>query len=239
MSHTIVRDAEYFEQLYQTHGDPWGYRHAGEQGKYRIMLDVARRLCPAPTHVLEVGCSLGYMTEMLASYAPHVSAFDISATAVHRTRARCAAVHAQTRFDIRLGNALEPGYAHSQFDVVFAGDVLHGAFNGTSDARRALQALLPLLVPGGVLIVSDYINPAAQHEYVHLVETSGGSITERLYFDDRYWFRLRGSLKGLRSTGVGERLLRSESVYRWLSRRSAARGPEGSKHFGLVVQNQR
>ena len=238
MPGTVEKDAHYFEQLYKTLGDPWGYRHAGEQGKYRIMVDAARRWHPQPTRVLEVACSLGYMTEMLAGYAATVCAFDISTTAVEHTRARLARLLSRTQFEVRHGNALTPDYARAQFDVIFAGDALIGAFDGGETAVQALRALLPLLTPGGVLIATDYINPLAHSSYVQLIEKSGGSVHEKLYFDDRYWFRMRGALKGLRKTAFGERLLCSTSVYRWLAHRANARGPAGSKHFGLVVQNR-
>ena len=230
------KDAVYFEQLYQTHADPWDYRQAAEQAKYRLTLEAAWRWQPHPSRVLDVGCSLGYLTELLAGYAPEVCAFDISETAVRLTQKRCAAHHSLTRFDIRLGDVLSPSFAAGQFDVVFAGDVLQGAFESSHHAVEAVRALLPLLTPGGVLIVADYLNPSQQNDYLSLVEGAGAQVLEKLYFNDRYWFRLKGALKGLRTTAFGQRLLCSQRVYRFLARRSAKQGPQGSKHFGLVVQ---
>lgn len=232
------RDAGYFEQLYQTQADPWGYRHAGEQGKYRVTLAAATRWQPAPRRALDVGCSLGYLTALLADYTPDVSAFDISETAVGLTQKRCAALNTPTRFDIRLGDALSPDYPTEYFDVIFAGDVLQGAFESSPRAVQAVQALLPLLTPGGVLIVVDFLNPAQQSEYRRMVEDAGAMVLEDLYFNDRYWFRLKGALKGFRNTAVGQRLLCNQSVYRFLARRASRRGPLGSKHFGLVVRNK-
>lgn len=231
-----MRDAAYFEQLYQAHGDPWDYRQAAEQSKYRLTLDAARRWQPHPRHVLDVGCSLGYLTEMLAGYAPAVDAFDISPTAVRITQDRCAAIRTTTRFDIRHGDALAPSYHDGQFDVVFAGDVLLGAFEGSKHAKQAVRAMLPLLSPGGILIVTDFMNPSTQRAYVRLVEAAGGTMREPLYFNDRYWFRLRTALKSQRKSAWGRRLLSSPRVFQFLARRAAQRGAHGSKHFGLVVQ---
>ena len=230
------KDAVYFEQLYQTHADPWDYGQAAEQAKYRLTLEAARRWQPHPNRVLEVGCSLGYLTELLAGYAPQVCAFDISETAVRLTQERCAALPTSTRFDIHPGNVLAPAFAAGQFDVVFAGDVLQGAFESSHRAVDAVRSLLPLLAPGGVLIVADYLNPSQQSDYQRLVEGAGAQVLEQLYFNDRYWFRLKGALKSLQTTAFGQRLLCSQRVYRFLAHRSAKRGPQGSKHFGLVVR---
>jgi len=238
MAPTVSRDAFYFETLYQTHADPWDYQGAAEQSKYRLTLQVARRWKPNPAQVLDVGCSLGYMTEMLAGYAPEVRAFDVSETAVRLTQARCAALRTSTRFDVCLGDALSPAYADSQFDVVFAGDVLQGVFESSERAVQAVRALLPLLAPGGVLIVTDFLNPTQQNGYLRMVEAANARVLELLYFNDRYWFRLKGAMKGLRKTRWGQRLLRSQRVFRFLARRSARMGPQGSKHFGLVLQRR-
>ncbi|WP_310570245.1 class I SAM-dependent methyltransferase [Gemmatimonas sp.] len=236
MPGAVPRDAAFFDDLYRTHADPWGYRQAAEQSKYHLTLRAARRWQPRPRRVLDVGCSLGYLTEMLADYAPRVSAFDISPTAIRMTQDRCAARRTSTAFDIQLGDALAPAYPRGHFDVVFAGDVLLGAFDGAERAVRAVRALLPLLSANGVLIATDFMNPTAQQSYVNLVETAGGRIREALYFNDRYWFRLKTALKSRRDSAWGQRLLCSPRVFQFLAHRAARRGPAGSKHFGLVVQ---
>lgn len=237
MTQAPLKDAGYFEQLYQDHADPWDYRQAAEQAKYHLTLAAARRRHPHPSRVLEVGCSLGYLTQLLAGYAPDVCAFDISETAVRLTRERCAAHQTFTRFDIRRGDALSPDYTAGQFDVIFAGDVLQGVFESSDKAVQAVRALLPLLTPDGVLVVVDFLNPSQQRQYVDLVKSAGAFVLEELYFNDRYWFRLKGALKGLRKTAFGQRLLCNQRVYRFLARRASFRGPQGSKHFGLVVQS--
>lgn len=236
MTLAVAKDAAYFETLYQTHADPWDYRGAAEQSKYRLTLEAAGRWQPNPGRVLDVGCSLGYMTELLAGYAPEVRAFDISETAVRLTQTRCAALRTATRFDVCLGDALSPAYADGQFDVVFAGDVLQGVFESSERAGKAVRALLPLLARGGVLIVTDFLNPSQQNAYRNMVEAADAHVLEMLYFNDRYWFRLKGAMKGLRRTRWGRRLLCSRRVFQFLARRAARLGPQGSKHFGLVVQ---
>lgn len=236
---TSEKNAVYYEQLYQSQADPWDYAQAAEQAKYRLSLEAARRWQPTPQRVLEVACSLGYLTEKLAGYAPEVYAFDISETAVRQARERCERLNTPTKFHIAMGDALKPDFSEGFFNVVFAGDVIYGAFGGTELAGQALRALLPLLAPGGVLVATDYLPPADQDAYVALVEQAGGRILEKLYFHDRYWFRLRNAVRGLRHQALSKVLLRSNAVYQGLARLAARRGAQGSKHFGLVIQKER
>ncbi|MBC7893686.1 MAG: class I SAM-dependent methyltransferase [Sphingobacteriaceae bacterium] len=229
------KDAVYYERLYQTHADPWSYAEAAEQAKYRITLEAARRWQPHPERVLEVACSLGYLTHQLAGYAPNVYAFDVSETAVAQTRERCRSLDTPTQFDIRVGDAIEPDYPQGFFDVIFLEDVLLEITEEATVRARILRNTLRLLRPGGVVILTDYQQPSHQAVYVAEAQ-SQGRIVEKLYFHDRYWFRLRGFLKALRRTALAKALLRSETVYRALARLGAGKGPEGSKHFGLIIQ---
>jgi hypothetical protein len=62
---TGSRAADHFERLYRSNPDPWGFDTSPyEQAKYRQTLAAvgARRF----TAGLEVGCSIGILTRMLA-----------------------------------------------------------------------------------------------------------------------------------------------------------------------------
>ncbi len=234
---TPPKDAVYYERLYQNHHDPWDYLHAAEQAKYRLSLDAARRWQPRPGRVLETACSLGYLTDQLADYAPDVYAYDVSETAVAHARQRCQRLgDSATRFHFRVGDAGHPAYPDAFFNVIFLQDVLLEVTSDVALRRRMLDEALRMLAPGGVLVMTDYQQPADQDDYVRLVEEQAGRVVEKLFFHDRYWFRLRGALKALWSWKAAQTVLRSEVVYRTLARLGAWRGPEGSKHFGLVVQ---
>src|SRR6185312_473053 len=76
---------ERFERLYQASPDPWGYRTSSyEQQKYAATLAAIPRqpvrLC------LEVGCSIGVFTALLASRCEHVVAIDFSLSALEYAR---------------------------------------------------------------------------------------------------------------------------------------------------------
>ncbi len=74
-------DLERFERLYQESSDPWQYRTSSyEQEKYAATLaalpERPRDLC------LEVGCSIGVFTRLLAARCRHLVAIDFSLRAI-------------------------------------------------------------------------------------------------------------------------------------------------------------
>ena len=69
--------------------DPWGTGSAYEQLKYRRTLS----LLPGQPigRAMELACSEGWFTEMLAPHVGHLVASDISETALARAKQRCRA----------------------------------------------------------------------------------------------------------------------------------------------------
>lgn len=224
-----------FERIYQQQDDPWDYYSAAEQAKYSRMVETAKRLQPSPVRVLDAGCSLGYLTELLADYAPEVVAFDIAKSAVERTRARCNRLNTTTRFAIEVGDAIRPQYASASFDVVFLGDVVRN-LPTEKDQHLAIRNTLALLNDGGVLILTDCMKCYRQKAYVSLVESEGGCVLERIYYHDRYWIKFRSLVKQLGRPKQVRALLGNAGLHRALTRLGSFRGPSGSKHFGLAVR---
>lgn len=224
-----------FEKIYQQQDDPWDYYSVAEQAKYAQMSSTAKRLFPAPRRVLDAACSLGYLTAMMADYSPEVFAFDISTLAVQRTRQRCAALKSKTRFKIELGDAIRPHYSPASFDVVFLGDVVR-ILPSIADQQLAVRNTLELLSDDGILVLTDCMKCTSQKSYISLVESEGGCIQEKIYYNDRYWIKFRSLIKRVGSPEQIQLLLRSTTIHRWLRRLASLRGPAGSKHFGLVVR---
>lgn len=76
-----VTAVDRFEQLYHEDPDPWGYHtSAYEQRKYEATLAAL----PKRSHglCLEVGCSIGVFTGLLAARCEHVVAIDFSLSAL-------------------------------------------------------------------------------------------------------------------------------------------------------------
>ncbi len=234
---SVSQNQDCYERIYQQKQDPWDYYSVAEQAKYSRMVETSKRLQPSPLRVLDAGCSLGYLTELLADYAPKVYAFDIAKSAVERTRDRCNRLNTTTRFQIEVGDAIWPHYARAYFDVVFLGDVVLN-LSTEQDQHLTIRNTLALLNDGGVLILTDCMKCYRQNAYVSLVESEGGCVQERIYYHDRYWIKFRSLVKRLGRPEQVHSLLGNARLHRGLTRLGSLRGPSGSKHFGLVVKNK-
>jgi SAM-dependent methyltransferase len=76
---------ERFERLYHENPDPWGYRTSSyERQKYAATLAAL----PKPSYglCLEIGCSIGVFTGLLAKRCAHVVAVDFSLGALELAR---------------------------------------------------------------------------------------------------------------------------------------------------------
>lgn len=114
---------EQFEQRYRRETDPWDYESSPyERAKYEATLDAAG---PGPfASALELGCSIGVFTELLAPRCQKLLALDGSETALARARARLANSRAAERvsFEHRI---LPDGLPAGPFDLVVCSEVLY------------------------------------------------------------------------------------------------------------------
>ena len=79
---------EHFERLARESEDPWDYATSEyEQAKYRTTLEY---LPERTGRTLELGCSVGIFTAMLAPRTSHLVAVDFSPTALERAAERLA-----------------------------------------------------------------------------------------------------------------------------------------------------
>jgi len=134
----------YWEGVYRTE-DPWAYGSAYEQLKYRRTLDL---LPQRPVgKAMELACSEGRFTELLAPCVGHLIAADISETALQRARQRC---HTHGNIDWRrldlFDDALPDG-----LDLIVCSEVLYDLADREALARVA-KRLAAALVPGGHLL---------------------------------------------------------------------------------------
>ncbi len=139
----------YFEQLFASRADPWGYVTPYEQRKYEQTLSL---LPPGRiARALELGCAEGHFTVQLAPRVDDLLAADISAVALGRAAARCAATGAdRVRFE-RLDftrDAIPGGW-----DLIVCSEVLYFAHD-RARLERAARALAAALAPGGCLIAA-------------------------------------------------------------------------------------
>jgi len=117
---SATAEHERFKRLYQDSSDPWGYRTSGyEHAKYAATLAAL----PKPAHglCLEVGCSIGVFTGLLAARCQHVVAIDFSLSALELARR-----HLQGVGNVDLLRASFPEEAPpGSWDVIVCSEVLY------------------------------------------------------------------------------------------------------------------
>jgi SAM-dependent methyltransferase len=183
-------EPEYFERLYAERGDPWGFATSPyERSKYeRTVAALGPRRFGRG---LEVGCSIGVLTEMLADRCDDLLAVDCSALAVERARLRLAG-----RPDVRVERRTLPEEApQGPFDLIVCSEVLY--YWSRDLLVEALGALRAALAPEGSLLAVHW-RPRTrtyplQGDEVHaiLARELGDlrravSLAEPLYRLDRY-----------------------------------------------------
>jgi SAM-dependent methyltransferase len=142
------RPASHFQQLYQLNPDPWGFRTSPyEQAKYQHTLRALgdRRFASG----LEVGCSIGILTRLLALRCSTMLGIDIVEDPLSDARARCADQH-WVQFQ-RMQAPTE--WPTGRFDLIVFSEVLY--FLSAADiARCAHRVLNSILLHGSVVLVN-------------------------------------------------------------------------------------
>jgi predicted TPR repeat methyltransferase len=143
------RDPLHFEQLYRANPDPWNFTtSAYEQDKYDATLSALgeRRF----TRALEVGCSIGVLTERLAQRCDHVLGLDFAPSAVASARERCAPYPGVTIEQMQVPQQ----WPDSRFDLIVFSEVLY--FLNERDLNGICAHATRSIVPGGRVLLVNY-----------------------------------------------------------------------------------
>ena len=135
----------YFENLYSSSRDPWGFETSEyERRKYERTLGVLkdRRYRRA----LEVGASIGVFTEMLAPWCDKLLGVDVSEKALSVARERLAGF-GHVRLELR---ELPEEMPEGPFDLILASEVLYYLPRGIM--LETLRRFEEVLAPGGRIL---------------------------------------------------------------------------------------
>ena len=144
------RQAAHFARLYQASPDPWGFRTSEyEQGKYQRTLDVL------PNHRfasgLEVGCSIGILTHMLAGRCDRLLGVDIVEDPLPAARERNA-----DRPWVRFERMQVPrDWPAERFDLIVFSEVLY--FLSAADIQACARRVAETVVPGGIVVLVNWL----------------------------------------------------------------------------------
>jgi cyclopropane fatty-acyl-phospholipid synthase-like methyltransferase len=167
-------EREYFEELYGASDDPWDFSTSGyEKQKYDRTLAAlgARRF----TRALEVGCSIGVFTAMLAPYCGELLAVDASEKAVALARERLSHL-ANVRVERRTMPEEMP---EGPFDLIVVSEVLY--YFDRDTMLTVLGSLQRSLGSGGTLLAVHWRHQTQtyplQGDEVHGLIRSGTSLS--------------------------------------------------------------
>ncbi len=157
----------FFDRLYASHEDPWALGERWyEARKYELTLAALPN--PRYRSALEVGCSVGLLTERLALRCDALLAGDIAAAAVETARRRLAA---RQQGNVTVRQMAPPDdWPEGSFDLIVLSEVLY--FTRGPRLERFIEGAVRRLAPDGHLLAVHY-RPATD---VHLV---GGDFVHR------------------------------------------------------------
>jgi SAM-dependent methyltransferase len=139
---------EHFERLAGERKDPWSYATSDyEQAKYRRTLAA---LPPATGRTLELGCSVGVLTAMLAPRTESLVAVDFSPTALDRARERTAGLDQVEVRQARLPEETPKG----PFETILCSEILY--YWSPDLVRAGLRRFEAELAPGGIFLAVDW-----------------------------------------------------------------------------------
>jgi LmbE family N-acetylglucosaminyl deacetylase len=144
---------DYFERIYERRDDPWGYLDRWYEQRKR---DATLAALPSERyeHALEIGCSIGVLTECLAERCGDLLAVDVSARAVERAQDRLGERARIAQLDAT--SALPEG----PFDLVVLSEV--GYYFGDA-LDRVLAGARAALSPTGDLVVCHWRHHVADY----------------------------------------------------------------------------
>ncbi|MBA2556899.1 MAG: class I SAM-dependent methyltransferase [Chloroflexi bacterium] len=236
----------YFEELYREQQEPWTYgSRAAEVLRHDFLARTVRRLRPHSHRILDVGCSVGQLTARLAGASDEVHAMDLSPVAVRRARARCLTWNpdagsggVRTDFRFYVGSGMSLPFRPETFDLVLMCDGFESWRLTPEEQTRTLQHVHPLLVPGGLLILSDHLKPRQFDPFLGRVRESPFEVVSVRYLHNRLWYSFERGLRPVKELAPTRALLASLGVARALGALASLAGRHGAKHLCVVSRKK-
>ncbi len=142
--------AAYFDTLYRRDPDPWSFAtSAYEDAKYQATLDALPRARYAAA--LEVGCSIGVLTQQLAQRCDGVMALDAAEGALKSARRRCQGLE-----NISFARGRVPQeWPDGKFNLIVLSEVIY--YLDRADIGRLADRVKGSLRAGGHVLLVHWI----------------------------------------------------------------------------------
>jgi SAM-dependent methyltransferase len=143
----VTLPADYFDRMYGADADPWGFaRRWYEQRKYALTLAAL----PSPSYGrgLEIGCSIGILTALVAARCTSLVALDPSPRALASARTRVP-----PSVSLVLG-AVPENWPAGTYDLVVLSEV--GYYLDAGDLELLLDLVERDLAPDGTVVACHW-----------------------------------------------------------------------------------
>jgi cyclopropane fatty-acyl-phospholipid synthase-like methyltransferase len=173
---------DHFDALYAADPDPWNFSASPyERAKYTLTLNAMPKL--RSRSALEVGCSIGVLTRLLASRRDSLLAIDAAPAPLVEARRRCADLPS-VRFEQMFVPEQWPG---GVFDLILLSEVVY-YLSREDVGRLAARVTRSLASDGSVILVhwtgsTDYLLGGDEAVALFIEQMGSGCVVRR---PDRY-----------------------------------------------------
>jgi cyclopropane fatty-acyl-phospholipid synthase-like methyltransferase len=173
---------DHFDGLYSANPDPWNFSASPyERAKYTLTLNAMPK--PRSRSALEVGCSIGVLTRLLASRCDSLLAIDAAQTPLAEARRRCAGLSG-----VRFEQLFVPEqWPEGMFDLILLSEVVY--YLSREDVGRLAARVTRSLAPDGSVILvhwtgsTDYPLSGDEAVALFIAPMGSGCVVRRA---DRY-----------------------------------------------------
>ncbi|GGI76101.1 methyltransferase [Polymorphobacter multimanifer] len=150
----------YFDALYKRDPDPWKFETSDyEAGKYAATLAALPR--QRYNAALEVGCSIGVLTQALAPRCDRLLGIDVAEAAIERARARTRHLG-----NVRLAGRAFPGEVQQDapaegYDLIMLSEVLY--YLDPPALMRAVRVTRAVAAPGADVLLVHWLGPTPDY----------------------------------------------------------------------------
>jgi hypothetical protein len=131
-------------------------------------------------------------------------------------------------------DATDPGYEKGFFDLILMSDM---DISGNREWWCHVLAIhREFLTENGLLIACGRVRASERAQFDENFHTLGGTVLDRIYFHDRYWFKARSIVRRVIPPRIATKLLGRPWFYHTAKTLGRLAGPIGSIHYGVVVR---
>lgn len=234
-SSNATLQAAFFENLHRETTEPFSYsERAVERLRHQWIVQEVAAAASEGGRALDLGCSRGQLTAMLARLPLDLMAIDVSPSAIGAASARLG--DQSVRF--ATGSALALPIASGVMDFVVAADGIYSWNLERDDRHRCLDEIHRVLATSGRVLFTEHTRAFRFPEFVAEIEEHDFSVERVDYLYDRPWYQVESWFKMLQGSSWVRSARRSDTIARCLQRVGRMLGPRASRHVCVLARKR-